>query len=215
MSEFLIYSKYYTAEDAAFITSKLKEAGIAFRLDQDKNQLDDIIIGHNLDPMFVLKIRQENFAQVNDLIASEANADEATPYYLDEFSDAELVNIINTTNEWNAFDINYARQLLVSRGIMEPGQKIKYGSADDYKAQKLETQWLIPGYLMSCFTLVGIFIGLSLMNARKTLPNGHQVKLFDSNTRFHGKIMLCIGIITSLLFGLRIVTWLMTGNRFI
>ena len=166
-------------------------------------------IGHSLDPMFVLKIPQDKFERVNQLIADqspEVTDEKDEDYYLHDMTDRELLEILKNPNDWSPFDIGYAKELLVARGVIGEDYKIKYGSADQYVPEKLQTSWIVVGYLLGLLSLLGIFMGLSIINAKKTLPNGHVVKIYDEATRKHGTIMAIIGTITLLGFLIRIIS---------
>jgi 5-bromo-4-chloroindolyl phosphate hydrolysis protein len=64
--------------------------------------------------------------------------------------------------------------------------------------------WVILGYISSLFGgVIGMFIGSILISAKKTLPDGRVVYVFNKGNRKHGKIILYLGstiLILSILF---------------
>jgi hypothetical protein len=214
MSNYLVYSKFYTAQDARSLVELLQQHRVPYKMEHETNQLDAVFIGDGLDPMYALKIPQKKFALVNELIAAQTTAGNIANeegHYLDDFSDKELLRILEQPNEWNAFDINYAKEMLVERGVVAAEFKPRYGSADSYKPESISTPWIIFGYLFSTLAITGIFVGLTVINARKILPNGVVVKVYDQRSILHGKIFFVIGIISTILVGARvlgIISWL-------
>jgi hypothetical protein len=71
---------------------------------------------------------------------------------------------------------------------------------EEMKQEKLDAQWIFLGYLFSFFAIVGIFIGLTLINSSRRLRNGERIRMYDPSTIRHGRIMILIGILTTFWF---------------
>jgi hypothetical protein len=68
--------------------------------------------------------------------------------------------------------------------------------------------WVIIGYVFSLFGgLIGMFIGSVLMNAKKLLPGGEVVYVFNESSRKHGKIILYLGIAVLILSIFFFMSW--------
>lgn len=75
--------------------------------------------------------------------------------------------------------------------------------------ERLPTEWIVFGYILSFFMIIGIFCGLTLMNSSKRLPDGTKMKMFDHQTIKHGKIMVVIGILATIYwFSRKVQLWL-------
>ena len=117
MSEFLTFSKYHSQEEAAFMISLLKEAGIAYELEKEVNNLDPIYIGYSLDPLLSLRIPQDKFEQVNQLLSLQAQlntGESEESYYLNSYDDKQLLGLLQNPNDFSAYELIYAKKLLVA-----------------------------------------------------------------------------------------------------
>ena len=101
--------------------------------------------------------------------------------------------------------------MLVARGIVDEQYKLKFGSPDSYVPDRLSGGWIVFGYLLGLWPIIGLINGLVLLNSRKTLPDGHTVKMYDKKTRQHGKVIIAISLVSTLLF----VVWIFGRDRFL
>lgn len=107
MSSILTFSRFFSIEEAKPLTELLGKEHIVFLIEQEVNQLDPIYIGNNMDPMIVVKIPQESFRRVNDLLESRAAIEiqRADPqHYLYSFTNSELLNVLNNPEEWSLYE---------------------------------------------------------------------------------------------------------------
>ena len=107
MSSLLTFSRFFSIEEAKPLTELLGKEHIVFLIEQEVNQLDPIYIGNNMDPMIVVKIPQESFRRVNDLLESRAAIEiqRADPqHYLYSFTNSELLNVLNNPEEWSLYE---------------------------------------------------------------------------------------------------------------
>lgn len=198
-NEFLPYAKFQTAEDALQLINLLKTAQIPYQFEHLVNQLDDLIIGYSLDPMFEIRVESSKFEQVNDLLQKVATvgADDTSRYYLYDFTEEELKNVINNDEEWNAFDQGLARSILEKRESVSLDTSINFNKT--YKPQSLPAPTIILGYLLS-ITIIGVLFGLSIRQNKKVLSDGHKVYTYDNNTRLHGSYMILVALFALTLF---------------
>lgn len=205
MSEFLPYAKFQTAEDALPLINLLKTASIPYQFEHLVNQLDDLIIGYSLDPMFEIRVESSRFEQVNQLLQQSAivGPDDQSQYYLYNFTDEELMNVVNNDEEWNAFDQGLAKAILEKRHATTINKPTL--SNNNYLAKSLPTSTLIIGYLLST-TIIGILFGLSIRQNKKILSDGTKTYTYDSNTRQHGSYMIMVALIALTLFLTRLIS---------
>jgi hypothetical protein len=206
MDAFLTYAKFHTPEEAKPLIEIIEKEGIPYELDHQVNQLDSVYLGHNLDPMFAIKIPPELFSKLNFLLGEEADKTVSTAddeYYLFSFSDDELIAVVSNPEEWNAYDRTLAQKILSDRKVRVPERK-EISPQVPYQPERLKTEWLTIGYLLCTISLGGIFFGLAIVNGRKTLSNGQKVPLYDETTIGHGKTMIALGSLFLIVFLIRL-----------
>lgn len=203
---FVTYRKFIFKDDALDLIEILKENNIDYVLDDNSSRLDSSFGNDDNTKQFVLKIEKENFEKVEELeeksiSKSLDNVDKS--YYLFESSDEYLIEIVLKKEEWSKFDYLLAQKILKERGKeinQDLIKAINKRRVEDLKTEEVSPKWLIfIGYLFSILGgFIGIFIGLYLMNYKKTLPNGETIYGFGKEDRNSGKnVFICsiMGII--------------------
>ena len=203
---FVTYRKFIFKDDALDLIEILKENNIDYVLDDNSSRLDSSFGNDDNTKQFVLKIEKENFERVEELeeksiSKSLDNVDKS--YYLFESSDEDLIEIVLKKEEWSKFDYLLAQKILKERGKeinQDLIKAINKRRVEDLKTEEASPKWLIfIGYLFSILGgFIGIFIGLYLMNYKKTLPNGETIYGFGKEDRNSGKnVFICsiMGII--------------------
>jgi hypothetical protein len=165
------------------------------------------------DPAFRLKdeaskqyavlLRGEDFEQVEQLLANDIAKtldDIEKDYYLFEFTDAELIDVVKKADEWNEFDVQLAKKILA-----EKGTRISEMDLDNMNQQRLtelkqpeppQSLWIMLGYFFAFGGgILGVFIGWHIFTSKKTLPNGERVHEYNERDRRDGKIIFYISII--------------------
>jgi len=199
MSQYLTYSRFFTLAEADFLLELLSTEQIPYLVEEEVNQLDPIYIGANLDPMIVVKIPQERFQKVNELLenATSTHIKELDPaHYLNDFTNTELIAVINNSEEWGVYDRVFAKKLLTERQVRVPTTTSAETVAENYIPEKLERRWVVLGYIFSFLGLMGLFMSLVILNSNKTLNSGIKVKMYDGDSLRHANKMLIISIIT-------------------
>ena len=206
MLPFLTYTRFYTIEDAGPLIELLKREQIPYQVEHEVNQLEPVYIGQSFDPMVVIKIPQDQFSKLSFLLGDstlQTSDSISEDYYLFSFSDEELIEVIKQPEEWNALDRSLAQKILNERKVPLPIIS-PVSIQSKYEAERLETKWIILGYLLAWFTLPGIFFGLAIVYGKRTLRNGERVHLYDLRTIKHGHNMVIVGGISTAIFLLRI-----------
>lgn len=206
------YRKFIYKDDALELIHVLEKNEIDYELEDNSSRLDASFGADDNTAEFVLKIDKNNFSRVEeleeDLVRDSLNmVDE--DYYLFEFSDDELIEIVLKKEEWNKFDYLLAQKILKERGKeINPDllKSINRQRIDDLKTQEASPKWLIYiGYFLSIFgSFIGFFIGLYLKSYKKNLPNGEAVYSYGKEDREQGKnIMICsvIGFVFWIIIG--------------
>lgn len=203
----LTYSRFQDEEAAAGFRALLEQAGIRYRLEKEIAYPDKVYFGQTLDAVYALKLSPEDFPRMNALLAEQARKDLERPdpdYYLYSFSPTELKEVVDHPQEWNPYDVQLARLLYEKQGggpLPDPPHQPE----PVYKGERIQPYWLVLGYLAAIATIPAVFIGAGIRSARKTLPNGASVPLYDQQSRNHGTAIFMIGMFMTGRFVFRLI----------
>lgn len=214
-STFLTFKKFNDLTIAETIGEKLKENGINYIIENERNYFDPAFANNAFASNILLKIRSTDFTKAHIILEENyktelKNIDK--DYYLLSFTDEELIEIICKPDEWGYFDYQLALKLLKERGkevnleviTLLKSQRMKELS----KPETTHRHWVYLGYISSILGgLLGLFIGWHLSYFKKTLPNGERIYAYTETERNHGTRMLLISC-ASLIFCLFIRLYL-------
>jgi hypothetical protein len=202
MSDFITYQKFWSMDEAMELIHLLKENDIEFEV-VDNSISVDVTFVPNRDREKEVKLRKEDFAKVDELLekVAESNLENVDKdHYLFQFSQAELLEIIQKPDEWSKDDFLLAKHILTTQGITITSDQVK-----ELKEQRLEklaepesgnALWTFIGYVLALSGgILGILIGWHLMNFKKVLPNGERVYVYTKTARKHGRIIVVLGIV--------------------
>ncbi len=217
MSEFVTYEKFATLPELKEFAELLQANNIPFELEDDVQLLDAGFANPNYHRDYRIQLLPEDFERVNELRNRQAEAElnEIDPdYYLFQFTNEELIDLISKQDEWSPFDFQLAQKILKDRGTELTSQEI-----NELKEQRIEElalvekhdvggiitgyiftvlggilSFIIGGYFTMLLILIGLIIGGYIVSNRKTLPNGERIHTYNESDRKHGKAILFIGI---------------------
>lgn len=201
-NQFSVFKKIASNEQAREIISFLNSNNIETELTDNIAPVDNIMLGNSLNQEFEVKIKLSDFDKANKLLEKIAE-DQINivdgDYYLFEFSDEELYDIILKQDEWNEFDYSLAKKLLSERGKPIDDNLIK--SLKNKRLEELskteenQKPWIVAGYIFAFLGgFLGIIIGYVLMTSMKNLPNGQRIYSYNTIDRKQGKTIFYIGI---------------------
>ncbi|MBW4888336.1 hypothetical protein KXQ82_01355 [Mucilaginibacter sp. HMF5004] len=207
--QFLTFRRFNEPALAKSLTDLLDANEIEYEVGEESLIANPLMVsGDELMREYLIKLQQHDFDKVNNLLVAEeeeALNDVEAGYYLFDFTDQELVDIVKNFDEWSAFDFALARKILKERGVVINDRHIA-----DFKQDKIDmlkqpeerqTLGVTLGYIFSLLGgLIGVFIGWYLSTAKKTLPNGEQVYSFAEADRKHGKNIRILGIVMCVVF---------------
>jgi hypothetical protein len=207
MKEFVPFQSFFTEAEAAPIIEILKERGIEYKIEKLKELLDPTITGHIVQNKIFLLLQTHDFPKANealdDAIMKNIRSLDSD-YYLFSFSNDELHEIIHKPDEWSRQDFLIARKILSDRGINVDDAAIT--SIKRERIRELAVQergdlfWISVGYVMAIIGgLLSLVIALPFILARKTLPDGSRMFIYDTVTRRHGRNILIIAGVVILL----------------
>lgn len=215
--DFLTYRKFYEQEDVDALTEVLKENGIDYEIGEDRENLNVLMGDRKLGGQYVIRLKGEDFEKADKLLSTESEKQIGSvdkDHYLFDFTDEELMDILNKPDEWNEFDYNLAMKILKDRG-----KQVDEKTIEILKKERMEELSrpeegnklaITIGYVFAVMGgILGIIIGWHLMTFRKTVPNGERVYAYSWATRKHGQRILIIG---SILFITGLVIRILTLN---
>mgnify|MGYP000385321541 FL=1 len=117
--EYSIFKKYPTLEQATELKELLDKEGIDAVLGDNIPPVDVTFSGSTLQHEFEVRIKPSDFGKAEDLLEQQAEniIDQVDKdYYLFDFTDEELYEILLKSDEWNEFDYTLAQKILSQRG---------------------------------------------------------------------------------------------------
>ena len=206
--KFITYQKFNDIALANELAELLEGHGISHRVEEDSLTFNPSFnLNDELSKEYAVKISADDFEQVNELLkqdASEYIDDVEKDYYLFDFSDDELKDVVAKADEWSAFDVQLARKLLADKGKAITDAELE--SLEEKRIEELkvtepsQTGWIVIGYIFSLLGgILGVFIGWYLKSSKKTLPNGERVYEYSERDRWHGKVIFFISILALIL----------------
>jgi hypothetical protein len=210
---FKVFSDKETAQDFAEV---LKQNDIPYFIEEDALVFDPSYANNEFNKDYRLKLSHQDFERADKVLQDYYNSqlDKVDKdYYLFDFTDEELQEIITKPDEWGHFDYQLARKLLADRGKEFNPQKTQ--ELRDKRINELSTpdtvkrSSIIWGYVLCFFFFpLGLFMGWNWGYSKKTLPNGQRVYMYDQYGQKHGRRIFAMGIILlvlSILFKIIIV----------
>ena len=210
--EFLIFQKFNTESQAVNFGSLLNVNRIEFLIENISINFDPILSNNEFGKEYCVKIKKDDFEKANDILREKAKTEIneiQDDYYLLSFTDEELIDVIEKSDEWNKFDVELAQKLLKERGNEITTEQIselkKQRIIELSKPEEGQNVYIIIGYVCALLGgLLGIFIGWHLTTYKKTLPNGNRIYAYSENDRKQGNRILILGTIF-------IVFWILYG----
>jgi hypothetical protein len=202
--DFVTFERFIDPAFADEVAAELKRQQIPFRLEDNTAQVDPFVpAGNVLITDIRIKLRRASFAEADAILNRiyEQQFDNLPEdYYLFEFSDDELMDILRTPDEWGRLDYLLARSLLNQRGHHlekeEVAQLKKERIKELARPEKTDRQALFLGYVAAfAFSPLGIFLGWTMANAKKTLPDGRVVFARNERERAHGESIFILSIV--------------------
>ena len=209
MTHYSTYRRFLHVEEAEACLVILKENNLPFQFIGEKRYLDPVLFGKCSDDLYELHIPADQFLKADEIIFAGISFE--TPeqqYYLYSFADRELEDILQRPDEWSNHDYRLARKLLEERQITFTDQQLLNLKFERWnklaRPVREKLIWILVAYtLMLMAPFWAWAMGLALSQAKKTVPDGRKVNMFDKTTRLNGQI---ISIMSLLLFGFTFFT---------
>jgi hypothetical protein len=204
--KFITFHKFNLLEDAQELISTLKKNDIKVQIEDTSPPVDITFSGNQLQNEIRIKVKQSDVGIANQILEKQAEQliDKfPNDYYLYDFTDNELIEIIEKSDEWSKEDYMLSQKILKDRGneiSKEEIEKIKQKRIEDLRTpEKGHIGWLIFGFISAVLGgLLGIFIGWFHWDFKKTDPTGQQFYAYDQQTRKTGQIIFWIGLVATI-----------------
>ena len=201
--QYSIFRKFRSIEEAMDIKALLASNDINCIIDDNVPTVDITFAGSTLNNQVEIRIKQNDFDNAESVLEQYSKtliSDVDKDYYLFEFTNDELYEVLLKSDEWSSFDYTLAQHILSERG--KPIDKDLLSSLKKQRLAHLakpegnQKPWIIGGYFFSIIGgFIGLIIGYFLWTAKKTLPNGQKVYSYSAKDRTHGKYIFYIGLI--------------------
>ncbi|WP_143885037.1 hypothetical protein [Chryseobacterium binzhouense] len=197
------------------IASVLDHHSIVYRTVDNEKDFDPSFSTNQLRVVYQILIADDDFMIANkalsDYYANEIDIPE--DYYLFEYSDDELKDIIFKKDEWNEFDYEAAKRILKQRGENISDEEIDVidekrlnSLRNDYENPKEVKNYITLGYIFAIIgcilslvwgmlIFVSFAIAIAIIKLKKQLPNGERIYYFNEKDRKHGQRILWLSII--------------------
>lgn len=202
------------------IAEILKEHNIDLSIVKSAPLLDKGFVDTTGNAEILIKIRPVDFLRANEVLAEfykRQIENVAQDYYLFDFTNTELTEILARPDEWGYFDYQLAIKILNERGqqvVVENAEKLRERRNEELARQETASGTLLFfGYF---FGIAGGFIGLCIGShiaySKKTIPDGQRVYTYDDNSRKHGVRIVGISILILLIGILRMLGPVLLGE---
>lgn len=206
--EYLTFELFNDNFEALNLGAVLREANIEYLIENTSASFDPFFTNNELAKEFRVKIKQADFEKAEDLLQQISLKEIETidkDYYLFEFTDQELMDVVAKKDEWGRLNFTLAQKILKDRG-----KEVRLEKVEKFQEQRIEELkqpekgaggMIVAGYIAAILGgLIGLFIGLHIVTHKKTLPNGEQVYGYSPADRKNGSTILVLSIFFTLLW---------------
>lgn len=200
--EYIVFRSFPDMEQVSELAEILNKSGIPTRIGDNAPAVDITFTGGAaINTRIEIRIPQKDYKKAEQVLEDLAkeNLNNVDPdYYLFSFTNEELFEILQKSDEWSNFDYNLAQKILKDRG--EPidaeyieklkNERMKKLAEPDNRASLTITL----GYLLAFMGgFLGLLIGYFLWTSKKSLPDGSRVYSYSKEDRKDGKYIFFIG----------------------
>jgi hypothetical protein len=207
-ANFLTFQQFNDPALAENLVDLLAKNKIAYEVEEELVVVNPLTaINNELTKVYRVRIDADDFTRVNQLLKNRDDQyinDVEKDYYLFDFTNDELTEILEKEDEWSSLDHELAKKILTERGVNV--DMVKLAAISESRLEELrqpeeqQTTWRYLGYFFAIMGgILGVFIGWHLSTHKKTLPNGERIYAYTESDRKQGKIILYLAIFFLLL----------------
>ena len=204
------YRHVASSEEIDRIKAVFNENLISYEIDSPNTIIDESIIGKGLLPKFTIKLKEEDFQKANILLEKNIadNFDLHNDFtHFNDFTNEELLEIINKSDEWSIESVVASKRILESRGVQitedeilalkeERNVEIRQGKQASSIVQIGYFLAIFLGlYLGTIFIVAGIAMGYYYSFGKSTDMFGQKYFVYNERSRRNGNFIFYGGII--------------------
>ena len=206
-TNFVTFQRFNDRAAALALAETFRENGIECGLEDVSENFDVSFANNEINKDFRIKLKPADFERADTLLLhlAEKDLENIDPgYYIFDFSNEELKEIVKKQDEWSSLDFLLAKKILKERGV-----EINVDQIRTLKEKRLEALaepeespkvLIVVGYILAVVGgLIAIIIGAYLRTHKRTLPSGERVFGYAASDRAHGERILIIGILALIL----------------
>ncbi|MEO6036959.1 MAG: hypothetical protein ABIQ93_01015 [Saprospiraceae bacterium] len=220
-TRFEVYDRFQSVEDAQYLVALLQENAVPHQVEQPSRIVDSVFTGEGFVPKVFVRVHFSDFKKINWLIEQDTlrlireHKIDLAGHFLAEFSNQELIEVVNKPDEWNFDTATIARYLLQTRGVQYSEKQIaekkeerlaevrKPRSGSRIRIIALFVIGFLGAYFWGfLFLLLALPMGLYYWRDLSVDLNGGRFYTFDQPTRNLG---MAIFFFTLAVFLLRLV----------
>lgn len=157
---FIPFRRFDSRQEAQQFVEILESHGVIYQLEEYSKNMNPLIFD-SFEKEILLKLRQEDFDKANEFLLIDDNLNDLDAnYYLYDFTDEELIEILVKPHEWGELDRTLAPKLLIKRGYDLNNLNIE-GKKKDYVKESSQPQKESP-VLIVILSVIMITIGALL-----------------------------------------------------
>jgi len=200
-TDFVTFQRFNDKAAALGIAETFRENGIECGVEDVSENFDVSFANNEINKDFRIKLKPADFERADTLLLQLAEKDLADidpGYYIFDFSNDELKEIIEKQDEWSSLDFLLAKKILKERGV-----EVNLSQIQTFKEKRLAALaepekspqvLIVAGYILAVVGgLIAIIIGAYLRTHKKLLPNGERVFGYAASDRAHGERILILG----------------------
>ncbi|QDW26745.1 hypothetical protein [Pedobacter sp. KBS0701] len=200
-TDFVTFQRFNDKAAALGIAETFRENGIECGVEDVSENFDVSFANNEINKDFRIKLKPADFERADTLLLQLAEKDLADidpGYYIFDFNNDELKEIIEKQDEWSSLDFLLAKKILKERGV-----EVNLSQIQTFKEKRLAALakpeespkvLIVAGYMLAVVGgLIAIVIGAYLRTHKKLLPNGERVFGYAASDRAHGERILILG----------------------
>lgn len=200
--EYVTFELFNDNFEALNLGAVLHEANIEYVIENTSANFDTFFTNNELAKEFRVKIKQADFEKAEDLLQQISLKEIETidkDYYLFEFTDQELMDVVAKKDEWGRLNFTLAQKILKDRG-----KEVRVEKVEKFQQQRIEelkqpekgaSKMIAAGYIFAILGgIIGLFIGLHIVTHKRTLPNGEQVYGYSYEDRKRANAIVILAI---------------------
>lgn len=206
-NEMKLYKSFDTAEIASLLTDLLAENSIPFEVYGPEGKIEDFDREGSYSSLEI-NVLESDFDKVDKLIEDRADQELETvakDYFIFEFSNDELKEVLIHADEWSALDLALAHKLLKDRGEPMDKDQLEIWRAEriakSAEPQDASQGWVVISYVLAfILPLISLITGLVYMRAKKIDLNDNAVPKYSAETKKHGKMLFTISLFMMIIY---------------